>query len=57
MDGDTLVFTDKVPLPNGEMTICFRYELKDDGRRFRAAEELRASDRSQDNVWMFDRSA
>jgi len=52
-----LVFTDKVPLPNGEMTICFRYELKDDGRRFRAAEELRASDRSQDNVWVFDRSA
>ena len=30
-DGDTLVFTDKVSLPNGEMTICFRYELQDDG--------------------------
>ena len=55
-DGDTLVFTDKVPLPNGEMTICFRYELQDDGRRLRAAEELRAPDRSQDNVWVFDRS-
>ena len=55
-DGDTLVFTDKVSLPNGEMTICFRYELQDDGRRLRAAEELWAPDRSQDNVWVFDRS-
>ena len=55
-DGDTLVFSDKVPLPNGEMTICFRYELQDGGRRLRAAEELRAPDRAQDNVWVFDRS-
>ena len=55
-DGDTLVFTDKVSLPNVGMTICFRYDLRDDGRRLRAAEELRAPDRSQDNVWVFDRS-
>ena len=55
-NGDTLVFADKVSLPNGEMTICFRYELQDEGRRLRAAETLRAPDRSQDNVWVFDRS-
>jgi hypothetical protein len=54
-NGDTLVFVDKVPLPNGEMTICFRYELQDGGRRLRAAEQLRAPDREQDNVWVFDR--
>ena len=56
-DGDILAFTDKVPLPNGEMTICFRYELLSDGRRLRAAEQLRAPDRAQDNLWVFDRSA
>src|SRR5947207_4847049 len=55
-DGDTLVFLDKVSLPNGEMTICFRYELQDGGRRLCAAEQLRAPDREQDNVWVFDRS-
>jgi hypothetical protein len=55
-DGDALVFADKVSLPHGEMTICFRYELLDGGRRLRAAEQLRAPDREQDNVWMFDRA-
>jgi hypothetical protein len=54
-DGDALVFDDRVPTPNGEMTICFRYELQDAGRRLRAAERLRAPDREQDNVWVFDR--
>ena len=54
-DGDTLVFVDRIPTPNGEMTIVFRYELQDGGRRLRAAEQLRAPDRQQDNVWVFDR--
>jgi hypothetical protein len=53
-DGDILVFTDRIPTSNGEMTIVFRYELQDDGRRLRAAEQLRAPDRAQDNVWVFD---
>ena len=53
-DGDVLAFVDRVPTPNGEMTISFRYELQDSGRRLRAAEELRAPDREQDNVWVFD---
>ena len=55
-DGDVLVFTDRVPTPNGEMTIVFRYEWLDEGRRLRAAERLRAPDREQDNVWVFDRA-
>lgn len=37
------------------MTISFRHELLDGGRRLRAVEQLRASGRDQDNVWIFDR--
>ena len=55
-DGDVLAFTDRVPAPNGEMTISFRYELEDSGRRLRATEKLRGPDREQDNVWLFDRA-
>jgi hypothetical protein len=55
-DGDALAFVDRVPTPSGEMTISFRYELLESGRRLRAAEELRAADREQDNVWVFDRA-
>ena len=55
-DGDALVFTDAVPTPNGDMTIAFRYELRDDGRRVHAVERLRGAGREQDNVWVFDRA-
>jgi hypothetical protein len=55
-DGEVLAFLDKVPTPTGEMTISFRYELQQSGHRLRAAEELRAPDRAQDNVWVFDRT-
>lgn len=55
-DGETLIFADTIPTPNGEMSIVFRYELLEGGRRLRAAERLRAPDREQDNVWVFDRS-
>ena len=55
-DGEALIFTDRIPTPNGEMTIIFRYELQEGGRRLRAAEQLRAPDREQDNVWVFDRA-
>jgi hypothetical protein len=54
-DGDTLVGTWRIDIPNGEMTIVFRYELQDGGRRLRAAEQLRGGGRDQDNVWVFDR--
>jgi hypothetical protein len=55
-DGDALVFIDRVQTPNSEMTISFRYDLQDSGRRLRAAEELRGAGREQDNVWVFDRA-
>ncbi len=55
-DGEALIFDDTIPTPNGEMTIEFRYELLEGGRRLRAAEQLRAPDREQDNVWVFDRA-
>ena len=53
-DGDALVATWRVEIPNGEMTISFRYELQD-GRRLRASEQLRGGGRDQDNVWVFER--
>jgi len=54
-DGDALVATSRVEIPNGEMTISFRYELQDGGRRLRASEKLRGAGRDQDNVWVFER--
>jgi hypothetical protein len=54
-DADALVATWRVAIPNGELTISFRYELEDGGRRLRAAEQLRGGGRDQDNVWVFDR--
>jgi hypothetical protein len=55
-DHDALVFVDTVPTPNGDMTIAFRYELQDGGRRLQAAERLRGGGRDQDNVWVFERA-
>jgi hypothetical protein len=54
-DANALVATWRVEIPNGEMTISFRYELENGGRRLRAAEQLRGGGRDQDNVWVFDR--
>jgi hypothetical protein len=54
-EGEVLVFTDTVDTPNGELTISFRYQLDDSGRRLRATERLRGAGREQDNVWVFDR--
>jgi hypothetical protein len=54
-DGDALVGTWRVEIPNSEMTISFRYELEDGGRRLRASEQLRGGGRDQDNVWVFER--
>ena len=54
-DGDALVATWRIEGTNGEVTISFRYELQDGGRRLRAAEQIRGGGRDQDNVWVFDR--
>ena len=53
-DDDVLVATFTNPLPEGEMTISFRYELIDAGRRLRASEQVRGVPWAQDNVWVFD---
>ncbi len=54
-DGDALVFSWGSQGPDGEVTISFRYELQDGGRRLRAAEQLRGGGRDQDNLWVFER--
>jgi hypothetical protein len=51
-EGDALLFT----YAGGDLKISFRYELIDAGRRLRAVEQLRATGRSQDNIWIFDRN-
>ena len=55
-DGDALVSAWEIRAPDGEMTISFRYELQDGGRRLQAAEQLRGAGRDQDNLWVFDRA-
>jgi hypothetical protein len=55
-EGEALAFTDRTDTPNGELTISFRYQLEDSGRRLRATERLRGAGREQDNVWVFDRA-
>jgi hypothetical protein len=54
-EGNSLVVTFRTQRPDGEMTVSFRYELLDDGRRLRAVEQLLGTDHDQDNVWIFDR--
>ncbi len=56
-EDDDLVVRWRIGRPGGEMTIAFRYELADDGRRLTAREELRGTDHDQDNVWVFDRTS
>jgi hypothetical protein len=53
-DGHALVVMFTTQLPGGEMTVSFRYELIDDGRRIRASEQVRGVPWAQDNVWIFD---
>ena len=54
-DGDALVATWRVQGSKGEVTIAFRYELQDGGRRLQAAEQIRGGGRDQDNTWVFER--
>jgi hypothetical protein len=55
-EGEALIASWQIQRPDGEMTISFRHELIDEGRRLRAVEVLHGSGRHQDNVWIFDRS-
>jgi hypothetical protein len=54
-DGDALVATWRVEGSKGEVTIAFRYELQDGGRRLQAAEQIRGGGRDQKNSWVFER--
>jgi hypothetical protein len=54
-EGEALVLSSRIQRSSGEMKIVFRYELLDDGRRLRAAEQIRGAGRDQDNVWIFER--
>jgi hypothetical protein len=56
-DGGGLVFTDFMGEPPALVTMTWRYELLDEGRRLRAVERMRGGGRDQDNVWAFDRGA
>ena len=53
-DGDALVSTFDTQGPDGAVTISFRYELQEGGRRLQAAEQLRGGGRDQDNVWVYE---
>jgi len=54
-EGDVLVVTDETQRPDFEFRMSWRYELLDGGRRLRAIEWIRATNHTQDNVWIFDR--
>jgi hypothetical protein len=54
-DADALVVTWRIQGAETEMTISFRYDLEDGGRRLRAAEQIHGGGRDQDNVWVFER--
>ena len=54
-DGDALVASWRIQGATNQLTISFRYELQDGGRRLRATEQLRGAGRDQDNVWVFER--
>lgn len=54
-EGSALVVTFRTERAGGGMTVSFRLEFSDAGRRLRAAEELRGTDHDQNNVWVFDR--
>ena len=54
-DRDALVVAFRTQRSDGEMTVSFRCELIDAGRRLRAVEQLRGTDHDQDNVWIFER--
>jgi len=54
-EGDALVSEHRTGTPDPVLTISWRYELMDSGRRLRAIEQIRGGGRDQDNVWVFER--
>ena len=54
-DGHALVFIERTDAADAPVTMSWRYELEDGGRRLTATERIRGGGRDQDNVWVFDR--
>jgi len=54
-EGKALVVTWRSEPADAGMTISFRNELIDGGRRLRASETLRGTDHDQNNIWVFER--
>jgi hypothetical protein len=54
-EGDALVSEHRTGTPGPVLTISWRYELIDTGRRLRAIEQVRGGGRDQDNLWEFER--
>jgi hypothetical protein len=54
-DGVGLMVTMPIGEPDVPVTMTWRYELDDDGRRLTAIERIRGGGRDQDNLWMFER--
>lgn len=48
--GDSLVFIDRTDAADAPVTMSWRYELDDSGRRLTAVEQIRGGGRDQDNV-------
>jgi hypothetical protein len=49
-DDDALLFVYRA-----DVTMRWRYEIEDSGRRLKASEQIRGEGRDQDNVWIFNR--
>ena len=56
-EGDALVSEFRSGTPDSVVTMSWRYELIDSGRRLRATEQIRGGGRDQDNRWEFERRA
>jgi hypothetical protein len=52
---DALLFTDHTDGAKSEVTMTWRYEIVDNGRRLQATEQIRGGGRDQDNIWVFER--
>jgi len=54
-ENDALVFVDRTDRSDSKVTMSWRYEPQEGGRRLRATESIRGGGRDQDNVWVFER--
>jgi len=54
-EGEALVTRHKAIAQDSDVTMSWRYELQDGGRRLEARERIRAGGRDETNVWVFGR--